>query len=338
MKKLILVLLALLLYSPAPARATLIHRTYANMVFGNNGIRGLEVWPGMATQYQDELRQAHPYWVKTSLRWSEVEVTQGVYSWPANFDADYNTIYQAGGDMIVVLKTAPAWARTDPRHCGRITAAKIPAFAEFARRAALRYPSVLIWEVWNEEDLDTVPAGAEDYNGCWGDPNDSYYGGGYYASVINPVKVAIHSASPKAKVYFGGLAIPSITQPIGKYFEGALRAGAKFDGVSFHYYVSYPNTWVSPQNKVNFIRQLMAQYNKTRPILLSEVSLLSATGGEAFEQAQGQFVHWVWDETKRMNLQAFIWYSLPDSGWYHAALLEGERLKPAFYEFAVYDD
>jgi hypothetical protein len=96
---------------------------------------------------------------------------------------------------------APRWARASDIECSRVT--DLPAFARFAHDAAVRYPNVHYWEIWNEQD---AASGVEDYYGCWGDPNDPWGGGGYYAQVLEAVYPAIKSANPLAKIVFGGLA------------------------------------------------------------------------------------------------------------------------------------
>ena len=39
--------------------------------------------------------------------------------------------------------------------------------------------------------------------GCWGDNDDDYYGGGYYADMLKMVYPAVKSADPQAQVLIG---------------------------------------------------------------------------------------------------------------------------------------
>lgn len=310
-----------------------IHHSYINMVVKGIGIQGVELYPGSAVQYQEQLRHVHPAWIKTYLKWKDVESIHGTYTWDPVFDADYPIILSSGAEILLVLKMAPAWARTDSRACGRVSPEFISDFANFARQVALRYPHIRYYEIWNEQDSqfgsDTPPY---DYYGCWGDPNESYFGGAYYATVINPVRFAIQSVRPNAKVYFGGLMLPVGTLQ-AEYFEGAVKAGAKFDGVSFHHYAWYSTGNTSPEVAVSLLRQVMTKYNYTRPIMLSETSMLYWSPGEPYETTQANYLRYIHGETIRLGLQNFIWYTLNDNGWYHSGLMEGTRLKPVYYQF-----
>ena len=313
-----------------PARATPTYRTYINMTMRNLGPRGVVIGPGQAVQWHDQLIQAHPHWVITDLNWYKVEASPGVYIWPAAFDADYPVLLEAGAEIVVILKMAPAWARADTRPCGRIATQYIPAFAEFARRASLRYPRVNYWLVWNEADSQY---GEEDYYGCWGDPAEPYFGGAYYASVINPVMTAIKSVNPGDQVYAGGFMMPSATGAQSNYLRGAILAGAQFDGVALHYYAWYSTGNTSPAAQVEKIRR----YTK-KPILLTETSMLYTGQGEPYETAQANYVHYIRGQVDQLGLQGFVWYALADTGWNHSGLMEGARLKPAFDAFASFDD
>jgi hypothetical protein len=82
----------------------------------------------------------------------------------------------------------------------------------------------------------------------------------------------------------------------------------------------------------------MSEYNYTRPIILTEVSMLYAGSGEPFETAQGEYVSFIHENVIRLGLQGYIWFTLPDSGWYHSGLMEGMRCKPACEGFGNYGD
>jgi hypothetical protein len=212
------------------------------------------------------------------------------------------------------------------------------AFSAFVRAVVLRYPGILYFEIGNEPDsavdVDFEPYG---FFGCWGDPAKPYYGGEDYARVFNTAKAAIMIRT-RAKVLFGGLMLPCLDCPQASYFEGAVKTGTEYDGVAFHHYSWYVNGNESPQPDVDFLQEIMTRYNRVRPLYLTETSLLLPQAGEPYETAQGKYVYFIYNETRRLNLQNFIWFPLSDGGWYHSGLMEGLRLKPAFYNFENYDE
>ncbi len=93
--------------------------------------------------------------------------------------------------------------------------------------------------------------------GCWGNPNDPYYGGGYYAELLKRAYPAAKAANPQAIVMNGGLLLDCDPRypPPGKdclpaqFLEGMLRnqGAAYFDILAFHGYPYYgtPSSWVS---------------------------------------------------------------------------------------------
>ncbi|MGI8586252.1 MAG: xylan 1,4-beta-xylosidase [Chloroflexia bacterium] len=84
------------------------------------------------------------------------EPSSGVYDW-STLDDRINLIRQTGGVPVVTLCGAPDWMKGgQPGHTdwSLLEVAPLPShyadFAELARRAALRYPDVLHFQVWNE--------------------------------------------------------------------------------------------------------------------------------------------------------------------------------------------
>jgi polysaccharide biosynthesis protein PslG len=100
--------------------------------------------------------------VRTDLLWAQVEQQQGVYDW-APFDALVADLRAAGLVPLFILDysnpryTTPVRGReADPSKAftapsgGEARA----GFMRYARAAALRYGSNVIWEIWNEPDLN----------------------------------------------------------------------------------------------------------------------------------------------------------------------------------------
>lgn len=336
----IIILVILILISCSPKRKTgRVFSIYLPVVQRYPGFRGVGInGPADAVRLVAQFKQAHPRWLRTDLIWYQVEAVQGTYNWnTTQFDKYYSDIIATGAEPIVILKMAPEWARTrDKRTCGRIDPDKIAAFAAFARAAAARYTRVNYWEIWNEED---TPVGYEDSFGCWGDPSDAYYGGGYYASVIVPVYNAIKAQDASNQVVFGGLMM-NMGSGMWKYFEGAVRAGARFDVVSFHFYAWFATGITVPTLQLAELNRVMTVYNYKKPVILTEVSLLygDSSNPAVREKLQADYVFRINDWAKQNKLMGWLWYTLGDSGWNHSGLMEGSREKPAFYNFISYDD
>jgi len=97
--------------------------------------------------------------------------------------------------------------------------------------------------LWNEPD-------AAGFMGCWGDPTDTDYFGGYtYGQMLRVVYPAMKAADPQAQILVGGLLLdcdpnsppPNRTCVESQFLRGILENGAGnyFDGVAFHGYDYY---------------------------------------------------------------------------------------------------
>lgn len=328
MKKLIILGLVflMLVLTIAPAKAVGEYKTYTPLLFSGPDYYGVETYnPGSVTAYQYHLKPASPRVIKLWLNWSDIESTKGIYNWPINTRNDLIMIKALGAIPWMVIKMTPTWARSDERMCSRILSEYIPNFAEFAKQAQLKYPDIKNWEVWNEEDADV---GADGFFGCWGDPNDKYFGGGYYASVINPVKKAIQKVSPDSKVWFGGLMLTMDT-PQMNYFEGAVRAGAKFDGVAFHAYSWRSSGFRSIEPQVNLIKSILTKYKRSLvPIALTETSYLyKGSCTPEFDKEQAEYFRFINQETARLKVSPWIWYAFDDPHWNCAGMFSNYRSK-----------
>jgi hypothetical protein len=148
--------------------------------------------------------------------------------------------------------------------------------------------NVRYWELWNEPD-------AAGLLGCWGDPSDSqYYGGYYYGQMLQVVYPRMKEADPRAQVLVGGLLLDCDPDnpPEGmnclpsRFLEGILESGAgpHFDGVSFHAYDYYTGkgtygngNWNSYSNttgpvsitKARFLKDVLSSYGYGQKYLMN---------------------------------------------------------------------
>jgi hypothetical protein len=263
-------------------------------------------------------------WIRyNGLRWSLVEPNKGERSWSAveELEASLLRASQRGIEVILIVRSTPAWAQAiADAPCGPIKSEEIVAFGQFMYDAVMRYSqppyNVKYWEIWNEPDTVHVPEMANQPFGCWGDNNDEYFGGGYYAEVLKVVSPYMKAANEEISILIGGLLLdcdpgpdPNICSLIGnddrppKYLEGILinGGGDYFDGVSFHAYDYYPYyapilgdfsnaNWGAAWNttgpvaplKAAFLRDVLAQYDITDKFLINtEVALICGPDGIA---------------------------------------------------------
>ena len=264
----------------------------------------------------DRLNEAGTYWVRRNgLLWSEVEKTEGVYDWNAvsNLEQEMINASSNGMEMILVVRSAPAWAQQLPGvFCGPIKPEKLEAFGDFMYLAVQKYSqppyNVKYWQMWNEPDAD--PDYIEDPGpgwpfGCWGDEGAADYGGGYYADMLEVVYPRIIQADDQAQVVLGGLLLscppdaPHTCRLQSKFLEGVLKHNGHNDGKDYfditaiHAYDYYQgflggfgnsawNSWWNNEGpvaikKAQFIRSVLGDYGAVnKEIMITETALLCA--------------------------------------------------------------
>ena len=181
------------------------------------------------------------------------------------------------------------------------------------------------WELGNEPDVDPdlLTPDFEEHFGCWGNNDDPYYGGRYYAEMLKVGYPTIKAADSDAKILIGGLLLdcdpddPNCTNPKpARFFEGILLNGGGnfFDIVSFHGYSHYWNGVVRDEvaetwdeiggvvvGKAKFLQQVMAKYNVDKPLFLTEGAALCPEWnttdcnppGALFQNAKADYVTWL---------------------------------------------
>jgi len=310
--------------------------------------------------------QAGVHWLRRNgLEWRSVEPEPGARQWKtvAGLEAELRAAHAAGLHIILVVRQTPSWAQKVPGHsCGPVAPEALDDLAQFMTDAVTRYKdppySIKYWELGNEPDVDPALVGPDSQYGCWGDQNDEFYGGRYYAQMLQAVYPAIKAADPEAQVLIGGLLLdkePARDEnpnPPGRFFEGILRGGGgdSFDIVSFHGYVHYdgqPDNW-EMQNpawrerggivagKTDFLREVLSAYGYDKPLMLTEAGLLctscSSPPSAEFLAAQAAYVPQLYVRSMVLGLVATVWYTLDGPGWREAALLTSEqRPRPALH-------
>lgn len=217
---------------------------------------GVDMGAIKASNGLNEMVQAGNYWVRRDgVDWKSVEPNKGDRNWDAlaNLESELINAQNKGLQPVVIVSGTPTWAQQYPGYsCGPIKSTEFDAFANFMRDLVSRYSvapyHVKYWEIWNEPDVSYLfgQQNPDSRYGCWGEPDDPYFGGKYYGEMLKVVTPQIRQANPEVKVIVGGLLLDcdpdnplaGRTCAESLFLEGILRAGAgdDFDGVSIHAY------------------------------------------------------------------------------------------------------
>lgn len=317
---------------------------------------------------------AGAHWARRdSLMWSEFETERGLRDWARLEELEQELISASkqGLEVILIVHGTPGWAQLVPgSYCGPVHPDALEAFANFMHDLVERYSAppfqVRHWELWNEPDVDPSHVAPRSVIGCWGDRDDPYYGGGYYAEMLKAVYPQMKAADPEAQVLVGGLLLDCDPRhppedracEAARFLEGILLAEGDryFDGVSFHAYDSYygepgrygNSNWGSAWNttgpvllaKARYLSELMARYGAAGKTLLgTEVALLCGSSGrepacqaDALEVSKAYYIAQVAAAAPSEGLRAVLWYSL--DGWRASGLMDsqGEPL-PAYFAY-----
>jgi hypothetical protein len=339
------------------------------------GVEMKRIHDGMGLE---QIKESGASWIRRgSLLWSEVENIEGQYDWTSSkttqLETDLQVANNNGRGIILVIFSTPSWAQKVPGYsCGPVHPDHIDSFANFIYQAVLRYSvppyNVKYWQIWNEPEAAPYQVPPNIGYGCWGDPEDEYFGGGYYAEVLKEVYQKIKEADPEAQVVLGGLLLacnPELQEicpsPSLKFFEGILRRNGANDGgnyldmIAFHGYDnyygltgSYGNTsWQSKSDthgpvvseKAKFIRSKLAEYNLDLPLMVTEAALLCGSSGQEpmcltadFENTKAYYTAQLYGTSIAEGFDATIWYSV--LGWRGSGLLDPElNPVPAYYAY-----
>jgi len=268
----------------------------------------------------NEMTVAKNHWLRWGgASWSVIEPIKGTRDWSslAGLEVQLMSARERGMEMVFIVSSTPTWAQKEPGYyCGPILETELATFADFMYELVSRYSKppyhVKYWEIWNEPDIDPSLVPPNSGFGCWGDHDDAYYGGGYYAEMLKVIYPEIKRADPQAQVLVGGLLLDCDPRTPGlclgpegdtppKFLEGILRhngandGGNYFDGISFHAYDYYNpighysnRNWNSYWNttgpvviaKARFLKEVLNNYGVTGIYLLNTESAIICGGPE----------------------------------------------------------
>ena len=315
-----------------------------------------------------QMDAAGAYWVRPEgVYWSNVQPVEGQppdWNALAGLDQELANAQAVGMQVIMVVRSAPDWAQIpEGKSCGPIAQDKLDEFGVFLSQLVDRYKDkVTYWELWNEPDVDPdlVPAGSP--FGCWGDEDDEFYGGGYYAEMLKVAYPRIKQADPGAQVLLGGLLLDCDplnycpNEKSAKFLTGVLQnnGGSYFDGVSYHafdYYLGekgkfFNEKWQSSWDTTGPVGIAKAKYLHSvltaagypdKYLLNTEASVFCTSGCDAvFETTKASYLAQSFSSAFDTGVRANVWFASL-SGFNNTDLLNSDLTpKPAYhaYQFA----
>jgi len=385
MRKFIIVFILLLIMTPVlDTKRGITHPiTTENLVFlpvlpknyYQSSIFGVEFKYKMGDSQEtvEKISQVIPTWTRLNgLLWSDVspnDKSERKWEKLAYLETKIQETTQRGMIPIIVIRSTPNWAQAKPGYfCGPIKSDTLADFATFLTDLVTRYSvspyNVKYWELWNEPDIDPTAVLETSQYGCWGDETKTYYGGEYYAEMLEVAYPAIKAADPDAQVLVGGLLLDCDPRnpPAGKtcvsskFLEGILRAGGGnyFDGISFHAYDYYGSSlgyytnsnWHTAWNssgpvtaaKVDYLNSLMNDPTfgvSGKYLMNTETAVLCDTcvGNNTYESTKAYYIAQSYAQASMLNLKANVWYSA--TGWRTSGLLDDNlNPLPAYHSYA----
>ena len=318
--------------------------------------------------------QAGVHWVNLSaFNWAAIEpqlTDPPTYHWEVVDEQSFIDAAQNDLTVIARVSATPQWAREIPGHnCSRIRRDSLDEFARFLAELVRRYQAlpynIRYWEL--DGEVDVAPSLVDPANPigfwCWGDDEDAYYGGGYFAEMLRWAYPAIKAADPQAQVVIGGLLLdcdprnppPGKTCTPARFLEGILRGGGGpyFDVVSFHSYAYYGGTpgdmgnpnwtggvWMQStvvREKASFLREVLNTYGyENKGLMNTETALFCFEASDECFQTQAMYVPRAYAEALAYDLMAQVWFLMKDPVWRNTGLLRADMTpKPVYYAYAT---
>ena len=320
----------------------------------------------------DEMAAAGAYWVRPrGVFWSEVQPVEGQgpdWTALAGLEIELDNAQAQGMQVILPVSSTPDWAlkpdvSEEPTSCGPIAEEYLDDFGQFMFDLVSRYKDqVKYWELGNEPDIDPDLVPVDSRYGCWGDEDDDFYGGGYYAQMLEIAYTRIKQADPQAQVLVGGLLLDC--DPVNvcpqeksaKFLQGILNngGGAFFDGISYHAYDHYlgapgqyfNSNWNSSWDTTGPVGGVKASYLKSvlsdagvsgKYLFNTEASVVCIGDGsvcdDVFQTTKANYLAQSFGNAFKAGLRGNLWFS-SRQGWRNTDLLTGSDPQyPAYYAY-----
>ncbi|HYU59247.1 MAG TPA: hypothetical protein VEK39_00675 [Solirubrobacterales bacterium] len=220
---------------------------------------------------------------RTGLYWDAVQPTSfNVRLW-ASFDALYQQLLSRGIHPLFVIQAAPCWAQGGSCHQGAHPAPEyFDELADFAARAAQRYPQAAGLEIWNEPNYEIY----------WGGPPDPQA----YGQMLGQVATAVDAVAPNMPVVSAGLSPHIHDESDAMAYESFLRQAYQTGGPQLADAIGthpYPNRRYTEDYlgniRVNLFRyfRVMSEFGDgDKPMWVTETGVSNEGDDEQFDLDQ----------------------------------------------------
>lgn len=346
-------------------------------------VGGIHLHYPVQPQWLDAVIQSGARWTRLDVFfWDKIEpvkLNPPEYDWSQVDEKSLIRLADSGIQLIAGILYTPDWAQKYPGiACGPIAQPELDRFADFMAALVSRYSqppfSIRYWEIGNEPDIDRTLVSPRSGFGCWGEAEDPYYGGSYYAQVLQQTYPRVKKADPQAQLLPGGLLLncdpthpplDATGQPgnctTGRFLEGILQAGggAYMDGINFHAYDYYNNqlgqygnpnwysdwqttgpVWIS---KLSYLRNLLKETGlQELPLYLTELAIICGRDGseeycqtQDMEQTKAIYAVQSLAIGKAENLETVIWFGI--EGWRASGMLQRGAPLPIYHAFSFFE-
>lgn len=228
------------------------------------------------------------------VRWSDVATARPAnptdpadpaYVWPAAVDRAIAEGRRTGVSIALLVTRTPGWANG-----GRppIWAANDPAdFGAFLQAAARRYPSVRKWMIWGEPNKSDrfQPAGNE--------------AAGVYARLLDAAYTGVKRASAR-NIVIGGMTWTGGDVKPAPFLQALKLPNGKRPRLDWYGHnpfpfrppnlaaIPLPGGWRDISDLDTFEKEIRRAFGRTKPLWLSEFTVLSDRPSNAFQQFVSQ--------------------------------------------------
>jgi len=264
------------------------------------------------------------------LRWDEVELTQGTYTFPAwVFETITQMDNKLGHDsyqLVIGLKCTPTFYSLPPHARNSPPApAHYADYARFADAVAMTFNPYAL-ELWNEPEFSVSESNPEYYGGFGLD-------GKSYGEMVRITHDYLHTHNIETKVMAGAsFGLVNVARAL-QFLRDAVQAGMKSDYWSWHGYVWDWQVW-SNTKKFRDLLKFSWDAEEIYPVpqIISETSVIrkATTERKASRDRQAELMEFLIQHQSATNIESIWWYTLADNPWMKCSFVMGDTAYPAY--------
>jgi hypothetical protein len=187
--------------------------------------------------FNDLVRSANTGWIRTAVRWSEVEKTKGVFDF-SGIDNDINDARSRGLKILAIIGHPPVWAGSNSN--GTTPPSSLTDWKNYVRAVAQHFNGRIdAYEIWNEPDLKDSGDGVG-----WNAEHNEVSSRPKYVDLVIHSAVEVRQYAPGTKIVAPSMSTRAyrdrptrtkqVWQQLHNTFYNGQRASAYVDVVSFH--------------------------------------------------------------------------------------------------------